>query len=189
MWLVQPFDAPRAWGDGEWQGRDFLPKDSTARTAWTGLWPPRGSQPTWDAIGHATHDGVEEWLLVEAKANLEDLRSSCRASPQGGRPMIERALDRVKRELGVPHDRDWLTGHYQLCNRVAVFHALMEHGVAARLLFIHFVSDRGGPGRTCPGSAAEWAEALAAQDAHVGLPAGHPLDDRIHRLFLEVAPR
>ncbi|WP_155903762.1 hypothetical protein [Azospirillum brasilense] len=86
VWLDQPFDASRTWGDGEWQGLDFLPKDSTTRTAWTGLWPPRGSQPTWDAIGHATHDGVEEWLLVEAKANLEDLRNSLPGQPAGWAP-------------------------------------------------------------------------------------------------------
>ncbi|AIB12892.1 hypothetical protein ABAZ39_13015 [Azospirillum argentinense] len=176
-------------GDGEWQGLDFLPEDSATRMVWAGLLPRRGSPPIWDAVARTTRGGVEEWLLVEAKANIEELRSSCRASPQGGRSMIERALDRVNRELGVPHDRDWLTRHYQLCNRVAVLHALKEQGVAAPLLFIHFVGDRGGPGRTCPGTAAEWAEALTAQNAHVGLPAGHPLDDRIRRLFLEVAPR
>lgn len=169
-------------GDGKWQGLDFLPEDSATRMVWAGLWPRRGSPPIWDAVARTTRGGVEEWLLGEAKANIEELCSSCQASPQGGRSMIERAL-------GVPHDRDWLTRHYQLCNRVAVLHALMEQGVAARLLFIHFIGDRGGPGRTCPNTAAAWTEALAAQDAHVGLPASHPLDDRIHRLFLEVAPR
>lgn len=83
-------------------------------------------------------------------------------------------------------ERDWLNGHYQFCNRIAVLHFLIEHGHPARLLFLHFTGDRSGPSRTCPANADEWAEALAAQAAHVGLPEHHPLQDRVHILMLDV---
>lgn len=187
-WLDFPFDARRPWLDGEWKGLDFLPADSPALAAWRRLWPRRGNPPNWDAVGCVTVGGVTEWLLVEAKANVEEMRSSCQASPDGGRPAIERVLADTKAALGVAGDRDWLNGHYQLCNRLAVLHLLTRHGVPARLLFIHFLGDRGGAGRTCPATADAWSAELAAQDAHVGLPPVHPLSGRVHRMFLAVAP-
>lgn len=185
-WLDAPFDGSRTWLDGEWKGVDFLPNDDPARPAWARVWPRRGNPPNWDAVGRMTVEGRREWLLVEAKANIEEMRSSCKASPQGGRPLIERTLNRTKEALGVAPERDWLNGHYQFCNRIAALHFLMEHGHPARLLFLYFTGDRHGPGRTCPANADEWVGALAAQAAHVGLPEHHPLQDRVHKLMLDV---
>ena len=59
--------------------------------------------------------------MVEAKANIQELRSFCKAEAEGGRPLIARSLAAVKSTLGVPEDRDWLNGYYQYCNRIAVF--------------------------------------------------------------------
>ena len=62
----------------------------------------------------------------------------------------------------------------------------MSQGIPATLLMIYYTGDKAGSGRVCPGTPAEWQPALAAQDAALGLPAGHPLAGRIHKLFLPV---
>jgi len=121
---------------------------------------------------------------VEAKANLEELSSDCGAKSARSVATIKRAFDETKRALGVPEDRDWLRGYYQFCNRVAVLHFLNKHFIPTRLLYIYFVGDEGDASRTCPQNEGEWKDALRAQEAHVGLPRGHKLEARIHKLFL-----
>jgi len=188
-WLDGPIASGKTRERAEWTGLDFLPADSPARTAWTDFWPQRGNPPNWDAVGRATAAWQSEWLLVEAKAHLGEIQSSCGAKTSGGRPLIERALAETKAALGVPAERDWLSGYYQYCNRVAVLQFLTRQGVPARLLFLYFTGDRFPDGAAdCPADAKGWKPALAAQAAHVGLPEGHPLSDRIHTLFLPVGP-
>jgi hypothetical protein len=129
-----------------------------------------------------------EWLLVEAKANVQEMRSNCGASESGGLPLIRATLDRTKTALGVAPGADWLNGHYQAANRIVALQHLTQHGVRAHLMFIYFCGDQDGPGRSCPATPAGWDEALLMQAKHLGLPSQHPLSDRMHRLFLEVCP-
>lgn len=187
-WLDYPFDGSRTWHDGEWKGLDFLDRDSPAWAAWRKAWPQRGNPPNWDAVGVLTVDGSKEWLLVEAKANLQEIRSSCQASDAGGRPLIKQALTAIKERLGVAADRDWLDGYYQSANRIAVLGLLTEAGVAARLLNIYFTGDLGSASRSCPSNADGWDTALGALKDHIGLPRGHALESRMHELFLPVCP-
>ena len=77
--------------------------------------------------------------------------------------------------------------YYQFCRQIAALYFLNEHNVPARLLYIYFVGDHSAEGRSCPSSEADWQESLQAQDEHVGLPQGHKLEGRIHKLFLSVA--
>jgi hypothetical protein len=180
--------------DAEVKGVDFLRENDPARTQWLEFWPQTGNVPSWDAVGVLTTNHGPEWLLVEAKANLQELRSSCTAKSykakdgkeKGGLNQIKSALQQVQAALAVDQRHDWLSGYYQYCNRLAVLHFLRSQNVAARLLFVYFTGDTSGPRRTCPSNASGWKKALERLDAHVGLPAAHPLADRIHRLFLPV---
>ena len=97
---------------------------------------------------------------------------------------IVRAFGETKRDLGVPKDRDWLRGYYQFCNRIAALYFLNAYGVPARLLNLYFLGDQGDRRRTCPYDEEGWREALRAPEEHVGLPAGHGLEARMHKLFL-----
>ncbi|MEC5383832.1 hypothetical protein VSX64_24215, partial [Aurantimonas sp. C2-6-R+9] len=187
-WLDYPFDPEDEWRDGEWKGLAFLREDAVVQQAWRDAWPARGNPPNWDAVGRVRIGSAWEWLLVEAKANLEELSSSCQAKKEGGRSLIESTLSMSKQKLGVDADRDWLNGFYQYCNRVAVLSFLQDQGIPARLLFVYFTGDRSGPGRTCPQDVEGWAPVLRAQTEHVGLPVVHPLKDRIHRTFVPVVP-
>jgi hypothetical protein len=97
-------------------------------------------------------------------------------------------MNEVKAALNVPGDRDWLNGYYQFCNRVSALHFLNKHREPCHLLFLYFLGDRSGPGRTCPKTKDDWEIALAEQKHHVGLEQEHPLSADIHELFLPVSP-
>lgn len=187
-WLDFPFD-PRAKpsGDAEWKGLEWLPADSPARRRWSETWPQRGNPPNWDAVGRLHVGSRVEWLLVEAKANVEEIRSSCQAAPGDGRKKISDVFSETKQILGASPERDWLTGYYQFANRVTSLRLLTESDVPAHLLFIYFVGDRNGS-FTCPTDAAGWDAPLRAQKEHIGLPAQHALAGRMHSIFLPVAP-
>lgn len=185
-WVDFEFDKQSSFGDREIRALGFLPAGHPARKAWSAFWPTKGNTLNWDLVGRLRRRGVDEWILVEAKANVEEIGSSCGADQQkDGYPKIVAALDATKRRLGVEISRDWLNGYYQYANRLAALSFLDSHGVSARLLFVYFVGDWS---RTslCPQEEAGWAGVLKAQDSHLGIPPSHPLTDRIHKLFLPV---
>lgn len=181
-WLDFPLRGNDGPIDAEWTGLDFL-ADADTQAAWRSFWPQGAGIQNWDAVARIEIEGRLEWLLVEAKAHCGEIGSSCGAKPEGGLAQIRTALDATKTALGVEAERDWLRGYYQFCNRLAVLHFLGTQGVAAHLLMIYFTGDVNGD-RACPKDAAGWQAAIAAQDAHVGLPQGHSLEARVHKVFL-----
>jgi hypothetical protein len=166
--------------DREWEHVEFLAADDPARKAWDAAWPRQGTGPNWDAIAKLRYGNREEWLLVEAKANVEELSSACGAKSSDSIERIRKTLDQTKIALGVPSKADWMRPYYQFCNRLAVLHTLNGAGTPARLLFVYFYGDRGDQRRTCPESAVAWDETLVRLHRHVGLPDQHALADRIH---------
>lgn len=186
-WLDFPFDTTKEkWQDAEWKGLDFLMPNPTLKAAWAAFWPQGPGIMNWDAVGHLHGGARGEVLLVEAKGNEEELVRACGAKQEGGRPLIEASLGRVKASLGVPASADWLGDHYQHANRIAVLWFLMEQGISARLLCVYFTGDRNG-NLNCPADTAAWKPILDAQDSALGLPSRHPLAGRIHKWFLPVA--
>jgi len=143
----------------------------------------------WDAVGQVVRpDGTSDWLLVEAKAHLGEIKQSCTATSPVSIGQIELALNETKSALGVPAERDWLRGYYQFANRLAVLQHLSQHGVGARLLFVYFCGDQRNDGSLCPWEASGWQGALMEQDAALGLPPSHALSERVHKIFLPVWP-
>ncbi len=185
-WLDSHFDCSAKWKDAERKGLDFLESVPSIQSTWSSFWPQKGGIQNWDAVARVQVSGNGEWLLVEAKANVEEMQSACGAKLGGkGHRQISESLAKVKADLGVPEERDWLSGYYQYANRLAALYFLVSQGIGARLLFIYFLGDQ-VPGKTCPKSQAEWEDALKAQERAIGLPARHMLSDRIHKLFLPV---
>src|SRR4051794_10019076 len=81
-------------------------------------------------------------LLVEAKAHPQESLSTCKACSTRSRSAIETGLKRVRESIGASPS-DWLTGSYQLANRVAFLHFLNEViQVPAWLALVNFVNDR-----------------------------------------------
>jgi hypothetical protein len=185
-WLDFGFDRNKEWPDAEIVRLDFLPDKSQARQQWPSVWPSNGTQINWDAVAELQTEHGQEWLLIEAKANIQEIHSNCGASESGGLPLIRATLDRTKAALGAAPGADWLNGHYQAANRIVALQHLTQHGVRAHLMFIYFCGDRGDAARNCPTAPGDWGEALSVQAKHLGLPPQHPLSDRIQRLFLDV---
>jgi hypothetical protein len=175
--------------DCEWQQMNFLPPDDAAKRDWNAAWPTRGTGHNWDAIARLRFGAAREWLLVEAKANMEELRSECGAEDKASVELIARTLNATKLALGVPEACDWTRPYYQLCNRLAALQFLNRAGSPARLLYIYFCGDAGDERRTCPKSEEAWRSELDKQNRHVGLATNHPLHDRIHKLFIDVECR
>ena len=184
-WLDSPFDSKAAFLDSEWKGLDFLSANSPARNALGDFWPQSGNVPNWDAVGHITFAGEQEWLLVEAKAHVGELQSACKAKGNGGLPMIKAALDETKRVMEIDPETNWLTPYYQYANRMAWLRFLVNHGVSARLLFVYFLGDT-VPNKICPSTTEEWTQALKTMYRHLGLIGSSHLEQRVHRVFLPV---
>lgn len=185
-WLPGPPDRMNPGKLREWKGLEFLADDAALQGAWREIWPSAGNPPNWDAVGRIHKNGAWEWLLVEAKAHIGELASSCTAISGQSRGLITATLAATKQALGAAEERDWLNGYYQYCNRLAVLNFLQQQDVQAHLLFIYFIGDTSGPRRICPQSQEEWKEILNVQKRHVGLPEQHPLSKRVHSLFLPV---
>ena len=186
-WLDFRFDQnPKALtGDRELAALEFLRADDPARVAWREVWPTSGNPQNWDAV--ALLDS-RSWVLVEAKANLEELGSSCGAKGGHSLQKIDTALCATRDRLGASPAADWKTPYYQYANRLVVLEHLLRHGHDVHLLNIYFCGDKSGPGRTCPKDESGWVDVLARQQQSLGLPDHHDLSDRVHRLFVEVRP-
>lgn len=189
-WLDSPFDCGQPLKDAEWKGLDFLSDDEPAKRAWLDFWPQTGNVPNWDAVGLAQNGERTEWLLVEAKAHVEELHSDCNAKEGDGLEAISRALDTVRRECGakVPLG-NWLSPYYQYCNRLTTLYFLMKHAVPARLVFVYFTGDQHPKGIwDCPRTPEDWAPPLDTVKWHIGLAGKSELGQHVHYVFLPMCP-
>ncbi len=108
------------------------------------FWPARG--PQWD--GHCIAGGTI--LLVEAKAHVGEMASSCTAEAASSVALIEQSLNAAKQALGASAGADWMNGYYQLANRLAHLWFLRERGVDARLVLLQFTGETGMPTASSP---------------------------------------
>lgn len=139
------------------------------------FWPRLG--PQWDGLGRISTGDV---LLVEAKAHVDELRSSCGAGEKSS-ARIGEAFNWAKSHLGAKLDSDWMQPYYQYANRLAHLAFLRRHGIPAHLLFVCFTndSDMGGPT-----SEEEWRVGLDDVKRSLGLHSAEI--DGVHELFVDV---
>ena len=175
--------------DRELERVEFLDNAS----AYDSFWPKRGTQQNWDAIGRADINGVNEWLLVEAKANLAEINNhGTDAKEHGGRPMIRNSFIETLEALGHEHDsavewaEQWLSGYYQTANRLATLHFLTSQNIPARLLFIYFCGDHPSIRRKCPSKPEEWHVKIEEVKSKLGLKGTSALEKRVHHIFINV---
>lgn len=196
-WLDFAFDGRRRFPylDIEWKGLNFLDDSKTSeRSTWLKFWPQTGNVPNWDAIGILELESKTEYLLVEAKAHVSEIRSHCSASEQGGLPKIRETFSETIRAYDYISDPNkWLSPFYQYANRLAQLHFLLGHKVLARLIFIYFVGDQwlskrddGGDAIVCPQNEQDWQPDLRTMYGHLGLSGSSKLEQRVHSVFLHV---
>lgn len=127
--------------DQEWKGLDFLNKET--QKEWKTWWPQTGNVQNWDAVGEIHYGDSKEWLLVEAKAHTNEIKSSCMAKSQDSKNMIRSNLMETKKSFNAEDTpvENWLAPYYQFCNRLAVLHFLQKKSnsrIPANLLMIYF---------------------------------------------------
>jgi len=102
------------------------------------FWPEPG--PQWDGCGK-TSDG--KFFLIEAKANIHELISSCRATDERSRKKIDKALAETQQFLRCNPKINWVAGLYQFANRIAHLYFFREKcGLDLWLVHIYFCNDQ-----------------------------------------------
>lgn len=161
----------------EYRDRAFLERIGHPQlsSALAEFWPRRG--PQWDGLARDSSGTV---FLIEAKAHLEEMASTCQAS-MASEQMISRAFAITKAKLGASDTADWLRGYYQYANRLAHLHFLRDQSVDAKLIFLYFTndSDMGGPD-----SSDAWERSSEEVKRHLGLPAGRQIAG-LHDIYID----
>lgn len=105
------------------------------------FWPRR--QPQWDGIAVSEDTGT--LYLVEAKAHLKELESSCTAGEHSRKVIIDTMLDVHDRYYSGGNFSKWLEGYYQLGNRLTFLHKMKEMKLEkypdVKLILLNIVRD------------------------------------------------
>lgn len=195
-WLDFRFDPKREFQhwDEELKGLDFIGQEGPLIKAWKEFWPQTGNVQNWDAVGLLQSGLQVEYLLVEAKAHVEEIKSKCGASKHGGLPKIKEAFHETISANGFDSNVEkWLSPYYQYASRLASLHFLLQHSVPARLVFIYFLGDHWPDGNdsrgqavTCPTTEQQWDSPLQDMCKQLGLKGRSKFEKRVHHLFLDV---
>jgi hypothetical protein len=177
--------------DRELVGLEFI-KDPEVTKKWGEFWPQTGTSQNWDAVGKIEYGDHSEWLLVEAKAHGDEVRSSCGAVNPKSIEKINIALQKAIHSFGADKTsvENWLSPYYQYANRLASLHFLMKEcnpAISARLLFIYFYGDH-RPDEACPQNEDEWHQVLVDMEGKLGIDRLKNIYSRVHHLFLPVNP-
>ncbi len=164
----------------EYQDNQFLSRldISLVRRPLNCFWPSGG--PRWDGLARS---GLQV-LLVEAKANIPELKSKCKAEPKSIQ-RIEQAFRETREFLGCDASKNWLEPYYQYANRLSHLYLLRElNGLDAYLLFVYFVGDW----TKTPTSKGEWLRSIQEVKNTMGLPLNSDwLKSHVKEVFIDTA--
>jgi hypothetical protein len=142
IWLDFPKDTsnkPRLSLDNEHKGISFLPQKDMLISVWNNYWT--GDTQNWDAIIIHIENEQIEYVIVEAKANKEELKSNCQAKTESqSECKIKKAFDETRKTFGIETLNCWLKDYYQLANRLAFINFLHSQNIKASLLNIYFIN-------------------------------------------------
>ena len=140
-------------GNAFWNAIGVNPKDTRE------FWPARG--PHWDAIARLTlEDGSYRYVLFEAKANVQELKSWMRTKSDDSRKLIKRTLKTYTRSAP--------SYYYQTRNRIAHKKFINEKikGMEyVKLCYLIFENDM----THIETSEEEWRTALKQEHQELGL--------------------
>jgi hypothetical protein len=140
------------------------------------FWPSKG--PVWDGLGK--NDNT--YFLVEAKANIPEILSDCKATSPLSLALINKSLSETQNWLKTNSRIDWTKCFYQYANRLAHLYFLTQIiKVKAYLVNIYFVADK----THISTEKTNWETALELQKKLMGLSAGK-LKGKVIECFLDV---
>lgn len=131
-------------------------------------WPERGG-PCWDALALAHQPGGNSTLvLVEAKAHVAEFGPApCGATGESSIAKIRAAIEHARRQLeGSASTDTWMSGYYQLANRLAWALWLRDHHVNTVFGHVLFADDRSN----IPATTDELRDAAHRAHATLGVP-------------------
>jgi hypothetical protein len=141
IWLDFPRDTsakPRLSLDNEHKGISFLPQKNIFKSVWNNYWT--GDTQNWDAVIIHIENEEIEYVIVEAKANKEELKSDCKAKAgTQNENKIRNAFLDTQQAFGIKNANCWLKEYYQLANRLAFINFLHSQNIKASLLNIYFI--------------------------------------------------
>ena len=127
---------------------------------------PNTRHPQWDAIGIAPDNSL---VLVEAKANIEEVKSKIRATDSSSKEIIKST---IFNELD--NNDKWLTMYYQIANRLVFLKKIKEHYGSTRnvyCVFLYFADDFTLDGTSRKkASKVEWEEKISSIHKEVSIP-------------------
>jgi len=155
----EPIFQPRGYDDAkearleEW-GPRYLPNliEWTSLKKWWLAYSEGANTPNWDLVVATEFNGIPGLTLVEAKANLAELKKDGKtldknpsADSTENHKKIGQAIEEARSALeteipGIKISRDI---HYQLSNRVAYSWKLASLGVPVLLVYLGFIGDQG----------------------------------------------
>lgn len=152
-WMPSGYDAPDE-ARLESYGPRHLPKSIkwSALEDWWLVYKPHANTPNWDLIAVCDFGGVRGLALVEAKANVPELKSEGKPlsddasnHSRANHERIGHAIEEARCGLsklvpGVAITRD---SHYQLANRLAFAWKLASMGLPVVLVYLGFLYDTG----------------------------------------------
>lgn len=140
------------------------------------FWPKGG--PQWDALGKLEN---KYHFIVEAKANIPEISSSCMASSEKSKTKIKNSINCTKQFLNATSGKNWLNGFYQYANRMCHLYFLREVcGINAYLIFVYFCNDS----THISTSIEQWDGALKLQQHLMSLNS-HKLKRYVIDLFID----
>jgi len=108
--------------------------------------------PNWDLIVECSVEGRPGLILMEAKANVPELKKDCMflaaAATENSREnhdQISKAIAEARaglKAVGI-EARIRIDSHYQLANRIAFMWKLASHGIPTVLVYLGFTGDAG----------------------------------------------
>ena len=170
---------------------EFLPADHPLQEKYAEVWPETkktSAQQNWDAVGKVRFGETWEWLLVEAKANLEEVKNDgCKANWEPSKKLIGSSLDATRDRMGIDKSKVWFDSYYQYANRLVTIDFLNRNDQPARMLFLYFCGDHGGEKRTCPETSSQWETRISTVHDTLGLVGNSAnLAERMHEIFFDL---
>jgi len=123
--------------------------------------------------------------LVEAKANIPELKSPATRATGNSKILIDKSIRELKAYLNVQNSVDWTDTFYQYTNRMAHLYFLREKlKKKAYLVNIYFINDKSVP--NSPTTEKRWIDEIQDMKQYLGIPTGHMLEQFMADIFVDL---
>lgn len=185
-WYDFAFSNESEYNDLEFKGINFLDpeKHNSIIQEWNDLWPGGSSKTlNWDSIGKIGN----EFLLVEAKAHIGEVKSSSQAAGDS-KERIGELFSQLKSKYSISTQNDWTMTHYQKANRLLFLDFLISRGIPAKLLYIYFLNGYSSANAKEEKSVTNpetWIQSIDNEKDYLGIRNISFFDSNVYNLILD----